>query len=60
MSQLGVQLDRPANEADGRPGGPDQRRGSPVKVFVIPTNEQLAIAKDTYEFVVREHPAAGK
>ena len=60
MSQIGVQLDPAANDTvvgeEARISAPD----SPVRVFVIPTNEQLAIAKDTYELAAREHSLASK
>jgi acetate kinase len=49
MSQLGVHLDPTANEAVVGQEAPISTAESPVKVFVIPTNEQLAIAKDTHE-----------
>jgi acetate kinase len=29
-----------------------------VKVFVVPTNEQVGIAKDTYELAAQAHPVA--
>ena len=49
MTQIGIKLD-PARNAAARGqecdiSAPDSR----VKVFVIPTNEEAAIAKDTYE-----------
>ncbi len=58
MSQLGVQLDRTANEAATGKEAQISASGSHVKVFVIPTNEQVAIAKDTYELAAQGHPAA--
>jgi acetate kinase len=58
MSQLGVQLDRAANEATVGTEARISAAGSPVQVFVIPTNEQLAIAKDTCELAGQTHPAA--
>jgi acetate kinase len=58
MSQLGLRLDRAANEqAIGQEAQISDAR-SAVKVFVIPTNEQLAIAKDTYEIAAGTHPGA--
>jgi acetate kinase len=60
MSQIGVQLDPAANDATiGKEARIDAGR-SPVKVFVIPTNEQVAIARDTYELAAREHPVASR
>jgi acetate kinase len=58
MSQLGVQLDRTANQAVVGQEAQISAVGSPVRVFVIPTNEQLAIAKDTYELANQAHPVA--
>ena len=53
MSQLGVLLDLKANEAAAGKEAEVSPPGSAVKVFVIPTNEQLAIARDTYDLAVR-------
>jgi len=58
MSQIGVQLDRTANEAATGTEARISAPGSRVKVFAIPTNEQVAIAKDTYELAGETHPAA--
>jgi acetate kinase len=49
MTQLGVHFDGQANQRAADREAEISVPGSPVKVFVIPTNEQLAIAKDTYE-----------
>jgi acetate kinase len=50
LTYLGVELDRDANE-----NGRGERRittdASKVAVFVIPTNEELVIARDTYRLV---------
>jgi acetate kinase len=58
MSQLGVRLDPAANDAAVGAEAPIQATNSPVKVFVVPTNEQVGIAKDTYELAAQEHPVA--
>jgi len=58
MSQLGVQLDRTANEATVGNEAQISAAGSRVKVFAIPTNEQVAIAKDTYELAAQGQPIA--
>jgi acetate kinase len=58
MSQLGVRLDPAANEKVMGDEAQISAPNSPVKVFVIPTNEQVGIAKDTYELATREHPVA--
>jgi acetate kinase len=47
MSALGVEID-PARNAAVSPDAPEiQREGAPVKVLVIPTNEELEIAQET-------------
>jgi acetate kinase len=58
MSQLGIRLDPAANDATVGVEAQIQAANSAVKVFVIPTNEQLAIAKDTCELATQEHPVA--
>jgi len=58
MSQIGVKLDPAANSSAIAKDAQISAVGSPVKVFVIPTNEQLAIAKDTYELASQAHPVA--
>jgi len=58
MSQLGVRLDLAANESALAEEAQIAATQSPVKVFVIPTNEQLAIANDTYELANHNHPVA--
>jgi len=60
MSQLGVQLDPAANARVVGEEGRIEAAASPVKIFVVPTNEQLAIARDTYELAAREHPAVSR
>jgi len=49
VSQIGLELDRQANKAAVAKEAEVSTRDSEVKVFVIPTNEQVAIANDTYE-----------
>jgi len=49
VSQIGLQLDREANKIAVAKEAEISTRDSDVKVFVIPTNEQVAIANDTYE-----------
>ncbi len=58
MSQLGVQLDGATNQAVVGQEAQISAPGSAVRVFVIPTNEQLAIAKDTYELAAQAHAVA--
>jgi len=49
VAQIGVQLDHAANQATVGTEAEISTHDSDVKVFVIPTNEQAAIAHDTYE-----------
>ncbi|MEN6427898.1 MAG: acetate kinase [Phycisphaerales bacterium] len=58
MTQLGVHFDAQANERVAAQEAEISAAGSKVKVFVIPTNEQLAIAKDTYDLTARRQMAA--
>jgi len=60
MSQIGIRLDPAANDAAVAQETHISAAESPVKIFVIPTNEQLAIANDTYELAGRKHPVAAK
>ncbi len=60
MSQLGVRLDLAANAATVGAETQIQATSSAVKVFVVPTNEQVGIAKDTYELAARAHSAASR
>ncbi|MCF7809231.1 MAG: acetate kinase [Candidatus Marinimicrobia bacterium] len=49
MDQLGIELDGQKNKTHIGKTGEIQTDASHVKVFVIPTNEELAIARDTYK-----------
>ncbi len=49
VTQIGLKLDYAANKAAIEIEAEISTKDSKVKVFVIPTNEQVAIAKDTYE-----------
>jgi len=49
VNQIGVQLDLTANKDAIAKEAKINTNDSQVKVFVIPTNEQAAIANDTYE-----------
>ncbi len=60
MSQLGIRLDPAANEAALAEETAISRPDSPVKVFVVPTNEQVGIAKDTYELAAQRHAVASR
>ena len=47
MDFLGLQFDHRKNEAKSKENREISAEGSPVKIFVIPTNEELEIAKQT-------------
>jgi acetate kinase len=48
LEQIGVKIDPAANEKTIRTEGLISSAGSRVKVYCIPTNEELAIAQDTF------------
>ena len=50
LESLGIEIDVDANKTRGK----EQlisKKNSKIKVFVIPTNEELVIARDTLEIV---------
>ena len=49
VSSVGIQIDEAKNAATQGTEGAVCTENSSVKVFVIPTDEEAAIAKDTYE-----------
>lgn len=49
---LGVEFDNERNESLGRKEGPISKDTSKVKVWVIPTNEEVIIARDTMRCVM--------
>ena len=49
LVQVGIELDSQKNHAIVGTQGQINSLSSRVKVFVIPTNEELAVAKDTFE-----------
>lgn len=51
LEGLGVRLDRAANQAARGREAEISPSGSPVRVFVVPTNEELLIARDTWGIV---------
>ena len=51
MQWLGIELDVDRNEAVNEQGGAVGRDGSRVAVWVIPTDEELLIARDTWRVV---------
>lgn len=50
LQHLGVLLDPKANQVRGKTALISQS-ASPIKVFVIPTNEELMIVRDTYQLI---------
>ena len=51
LDSLGIRIDPARNEADRDGAREISSSGSRVKVFVIPTNEELEIARQVYAFV---------
>ena len=60
LNQLGVQLDEEANRTAVAKEAEISASDSRVKIFVIPTNEQVAIANDTYELTRSRQPIESK
>ncbi len=56
LNQVGVQLDEGKNKTVVAKEAEISTTDSRVKVFVIPANEQVAIANDTYELTRCEQP----
>jgi acetate kinase len=48
LEQFGIEIDPAANEKTNHGEGPINSPKSRVKVYIIPTNEELAIAQDTF------------
>lgn len=52
LETLGIKLDKVKNKKTvGRKEGDISKRDSKIKIFVIPTNEEIGIARDTYQLV---------
>ena len=51
LEGLGIRLDKQLNAALNRREGRISAEGSPVELWVIPTNEELVIARDTLDIV---------
>jgi len=60
VTQIGVQLDLAKNKDAIAKEAEINTKDSKVKVFVIPTNEQAAIANDTYELANGNQPIVSK
>ncbi|MBW8041053.1 MAG: acetate kinase [Planctomycetes bacterium] len=56
LNQVGVRLDEETNKKVVAKEAEISTKDSRVKVFVIPANEQVAIANDTYELTRCEQP----
>ena len=48
LQHLGVKIDPQKNQVKGQEAE-ISTSDSPIKVFVVPTNEELMIARDTYQ-----------
>ncbi len=53
LEQIGIEFDEESNNATCRKEGLISTQNSRIKVFVIPTDEEAAIAKDTYQLAVK-------
>lgn len=52
LETLGIKLDKVKNKKTvDRKEGDISKRDSKIKIFVIPTNEEIGIARDTYQLV---------
>ena len=60
LTQIGVRIDRGANSAAIAQETEISTKNSRVRVLVIPTNEQAAIANDTYELAMDRQPAGSR
>jgi len=60
VTQIGVKLDLEANKVAIAKEAEINTKDSEVKIFVIPTNEQAAIAHDTYELANGKPPIVPK
>jgi acetate kinase len=57
LAELGILLDDEANERTRGAEAEISRRGSRVRVFVVPTNEEILIARDTLHIVSGRDPS---
>jgi acetate kinase len=58
LSHLGIEVDAERNRATVGAPGDVSRDGTPVRLLVIPTDEERAIALDTYEIAARKETGA--
>ena len=57
LEELGIVLD-PAANAAARGEGRDQRRGSRMQIWIVPTNEELIVARQTKQLLDRSDEGA--
>lgn len=55
MENLGIIIDKEKNEKTIGKEGEINKETSKIKVFVIPTNEELRIAFDTYQLIIEKN-----
>lgn len=55
LEQFGIELDLHKNIELNRKEGIISRESSKIKIMIVPTNEELMIAKDTYEIVSKNN-----
>jgi acetate kinase len=60
LDALGLRLEEARNASAVGAEAEISPPGSPVRVFVVPTNEELLIARDTWRIVAGELPAAAR
>ena len=51
LENLGIKINEAKNSSTVNKEGEIQAKDSAIKIFVIPTNEEKAIARDTYKIV---------
>lgn len=56
LDQLGILIDNQKNQSSDSLPKPIHDNGSQVEVWVIPTNEELMIARETYAFLQTKIP----
>ena len=60
LDQLGIVLDSEKNKAPAAQEAAISKDNSPVKVMVIPTNEELVVAREVKRFLDKESAVAAK
>lgn len=54
LDQIGLEFDAEKNRAMVGRGGAISKESSPIKILVVPTDEEVAIARDTYKLVSKD------